>query len=235
MNLFNRMAGIFLSPQQTTKAISEKPIWVDALIVVLVAVALFSYFTMPYQQKDTLQMMKNNVSMQERMGEERFNQYIDGLENPSQTGTILRSFVLGPVTLLVGFLFQCLILVGMGRISTTEGKFMQVFSILLHSRFIDVILGGALRALLVITRKSFMATSTSLAMLFPKMEITSPAFIILSQIDFFQLWAYGVLGIGLSHVFKVDMKKGLILAYAVWTLKTLLYIALGLFSLRFMQ
>jgi hypothetical protein len=234
MNLFNRIAGVFLNPQQTTKAISEKPIWVDALIIVLLAVALFSYFTMPYQQNDTLEMMKNSVSMQERMGQERFDQYIEGLENPSKSGTLLRSFALGPISIIVGFLFQCLILVGLGRLSTTEGKFMQVFAVFLHARFIDVILGGALRTFLVMSRKAFMSTSTSLAMFFPKMEIATPAFIILSQIDFFQLWAYGVLGIGLSHVFKVDMKKGLILAYAVWALKTALYIALGLFSLRYM-
>lgn len=235
MNLFNRIAGIFLNPQPTTKAISEKPVWLDALIIVLLATALFSFFSMPYQQKDTLEMMKNNVSMQERMGEERFNQYIEGLENPSKSGTILRSFALAPISLVVGFLFQCLIIVGLGRLSTTEGKFMQVFAVFLHARFIDVILGGALRAFLVFSRKAFMSTTTGLAMFFPKMEIATPAFIVLSQIDFFQLWAYGVLGIGLSHVFKVDLKKGLIFAYAVWALKTVLYIALGLFSLRWMQ
>jgi hypothetical protein len=235
MNLINRIAGVFLNPQPTTEAIAKKPVWLDALIIVLLAAALFSWFTMPYQQKDTLEMMKNNVNMQERMGEERFDQYIESLENPSKSGVILRSFALTPLSILVGFLFQCLIILGLGRLSSTEGKFMQIFSVFLHARFIDLILGGALRVFLVISRKAFMSTTTSLAVLFPKMSMTTPAFIILSQIDFFQLWAYGVLGIGLSHVFKVDLKKGLIFAYAMWALKSIIYIAVGLFSLRYMQ
>ena len=43
MDLFNRLQGIFFNPKVTLKAISEKPIWIDALIILLIAWALFNY------------------------------------------------------------------------------------------------------------------------------------------------------------------------------------------------
>jgi hypothetical protein len=57
----------------------------------------------------------------------------------------------------------------------------------------------------------------------------------LSQVDFFQLWFYGILAYGLSSVLKIDVKKGLIIAYGFWLLKTLLYIAGSLLFPQSMQ
>ena len=51
MDLFNRLQEIFFNPKITLKAISEKPIWIDDLIILLIAWALFSYITTPYLQK----------------------------------------------------------------------------------------------------------------------------------------------------------------------------------------
>jgi hypothetical protein len=99
--------------------VAERSVWVDALIVLLIILALFSYITTPYSQKDSLQTLKDNISLRERMGEERYNQMIERLENPSQTGLIIRSFLLNPAFMLVGFLFASLILLLIGRLTST--------------------------------------------------------------------------------------------------------------------
>jgi len=234
MNSFNRLQGIFFNPKLTFKAISEKPVWVDALIILLIAWVLFNFIIAPYAQKDQLQILKNNLKLQERLGEERFNQMIERVENPSQTSIILRNLVLNPGGLLIGFLFSSLIILAIGRMFSTEGNYKQIFSAILHANFIDKILGNALRLVLILTRKSVMQTTTSLALFFPKLEVTSPTFIILSQVDFFQLWLFGILGYGLSSIFKIELKKALILSYTFWVLKSLLYIALGLLGTKFM-
>ncbi|MQY60581.1 hypothetical protein GH153_01905 [bacterium] len=234
MNLFNRLQGIFFNPKVILKAISEKPIWIDALIILLIAWTLFNYITTPYLQEDQLQIFKNNVKLQERLGEEGFNRMIERVENPSQTSIILRNLVLNPGGLLIGFLFSSLIILAIGRMFSTEGNYKQIFSAILHANFIDKILGNALRLVLILTRKSVMQTTTSLALFFPKLEVTSPTFIILSQVDFFQLWLFGILGYGLSSIFKIELKKALILSYTFWVLKSLLYIALGLLGTKFM-
>jgi len=233
MNLFNRLQGIFFNPKVTLKAISEKPIWIDALIILLIAWALFNYITTPYLQKDTLQLLQSSDKLQERMGEDRFNEMIERTKNPTKASILLSNLLFKPGGLLVGFLFSSLIILAISRMFSTEGNYKQVLAAILHANFIDKILGNALRLVLILTRKSFMQTTTSLALFFPKLEVTSPAFIILSQVDFFQLWLFGVLGYGLSSIFKIELKKALILSYSFWVLKSLLYIVYGLIAIRF--
>ncbi len=233
MDLFNRIQGIFFNPKVTLKAISEKPIWIDALIILLIVWALFNYITTPYLQKDTLQLLQSSSKLQERMGEDRFNEMIKRTENPSTTSVLISNFLTKPGGLLVGFLFSSLIILAISRMFSTEGNYKQVLAAILHANFIDKILGNALRLVLILTRKSFMQTTTSLALFFPKLEVTSPTFIILSQVDFFQLWLFGVLGYGLSSIFKIELKKALILSYSFWVLKSLLYIVYGLIAIRF--
>jgi len=234
MNFFNRFSGLFFSPQEVFKAISEKPVWVDALVVLLIFTAVFSYIIGPYSQKDGLQTMQNNIKLRERLGEEKFNQMIENMKNPSKTTLIIQRIFIAPLSIGIGFVFSSLIIFILGRFISVEGKFAQIFSAYLHANFIDKILGNAIRLILIISRGSVIQTTTSIAFLFPKLEITSPAYIILSQIDFFQLWLFGILGFGLSYVFKIEFKKALIISYGFWLLKTVLYIVLGFLSLQFM-
>lgn len=234
MNFFARLQGVFFSPRLTLKAISEKPIWIDALIILLIVLALFTYISTPYSNKDRAEILKNNIKLQERMGEERFKQRIEQLENPSKTLIILSSFILSPITSLIGFLISSLIILVIGRFSSTEGKFIQIFSVYLHANFIDKILGNALRLVLILSRKSVMQTTTSLALLFPRLEVTSLSFIILSQVDLFQIWMFGILGYGLSHIFKIEIKKALFISYGFWVLKSLFYIILAFFGMKLM-
>jgi hypothetical protein len=233
MDLFNRLQGIFFNPKVTLKAISEKPIWIDALIILLIVWALFNYITTPYLQKDTLQLLQSSDKLQERMGEDRFNEMINRTKNPTKASVLLSNLLYKPGGLLVGFLFSSLIILAISRMFSTEGNYKQVLAAILHANFIDKILGNAVRLVLILTRKSFMQTTTSLALFFPKLEVTSPTFIILSQVDFFQLWLFGVLGYGLSSIFKIELKKALILSYSFWVLKSLLYIVYGLIAIRF--
>jgi len=54
---------------------------------------------------------------------------------------------------------------------------------------------------------------------------------ILTSIDFFQLWMFGVLAYGLAAIFKIDMKKALIISYLFWGLKTLVNIVTGIWGM----
>jgi hypothetical protein len=67
------------------------------------------------------------------------------------------------------------------------------------------------------------------------MEVASPAYIVLGQIDFFQLWMFGILAFGLSSIFKIELKKAMFLSYGFWLLKSLIYIALGIIGLQYIK
>ena len=235
MNFLNAFLGIFLNPKQTFKALSEKTRWTEALIIILIAWALFTYITAPYALKDGIEVFENNINLKERIGEDRYNGMLDKLKNPAPNERIFRALLLQPLTLTVGFLFSCLILFGMGRLISTEGKYIQVFSGFLYANFIDKILGNTVRLLLILPKKSMLETSTGLALFFPHLEVTSTAFIILTQIDIFQLWMFGIFSYALSSIFNIDIKKALYISYGFWILKTLFYIALVIISASFLE
>ena len=92
-----------------------------------------------------------------------------------------------------------------------------------------------MRLILILTRKSVFQVSTGLAILAPNLEITNPLYIILANIDFFQLWLFGILAIGLAAIFKIGVKKAAFISYGFWILKTLVNIALGIFGTQMMK
>jgi len=232
MSFINRFLGVFFNPKETFRALSEKPLWIDVLIILLIAVIVYFYIIGPYLQQDQIKAFESNSRQRERLGEEAFNQRLEFLRNPPQFMIVI-GILMQPISILIIFLIQSLIILGMGRMSSSEGKFVQVFSALIHANLINFILGNALRSFLILTRKSVFQTTTSFALFFPKLEVKSSAFIILSQLDFFQLWLFGIIGYALSFIFKFELKKGLTLSYSFWFLKCLFNIALGLLNLRF--
>jgi len=234
MSLPARIQGVFFNPQSAFKGLAERPVWVDVLVILLVLIGIFSFLVAPIANKDNLQMMKDNVKLQERVGQERFNQMIAGMENPSQSRRIFQSFLMSPLTFFIGLLFSCLILLVLSRMGSTEGNYKQVLAAVVHANIIDKVLGNAVRLGLILTRKSVFQTSTSLALLAPSLPVTSPGYIILAQFDFFQLWMFGVLGYGLAAIFKIPLKKALFISYGFWLLKAAVYVVMGLVFTRMM-
>jgi hypothetical protein len=235
MSFFKRLEGTFFSPRQMFQALADKPVWVDALVVLLILLAVFSSFIAPYSQNDQLQMMKDSAKLKQRMGETRYNEYLEKLESAPKSGIIIRNVIAGPAMSLIGLLFSSLIIMILGRFISSQGKYVQIVSAVIHASFVDKLLGNAVRFLLISAKKSVMQTSTSLALLFPRMEVTSPAYVVLGQIDFFQLWMFGILAFGLSSIFKIEVKKAMFLSYSFWLLKSLIYIALGIIGLQYLK
>ena len=46
---------------------------------------------------------------------------------------------------------------------------------------------------------------------------------------------FGVLAVGLSAVFKVDLRKALFISYGFWLLKSVIFIALGIIGMSYMK
>ena len=235
MNLFKRIEGVFFNPRPVFDGLAAKPAWVDALIVVLVALIAFNLVVAPYMQKDQLRLMKDNSVLKERVGAERYDQMIQNMENPSDRSRIIQTFVTTPLFYLIALLLQALILLILSRFISSQGTYAQVLSALLHASLVDKLFGNAVRMVLALTRKSLMQTSTSLALLFPKMEVTSTSYIMLSQVDFFQLWLFGILAFGLAAVFKIELKKALFFSYGVWFLKALVNVGIAMIGMSFLR
>lgn len=235
MNLFKRVEGVIFNPRPVFDGLAAKPVWVDALVVILLALIAFNLVVAPFMQKDQLQLMKDNTALKERLGAARYDQMIQNMENPTDRSRIVQTFVTTPLFYLAALLLQSLILLILGRLLSSQGTYVQVLSALLHASLVDKLLGNAVRLGLALTRKSLMQTSTGLALLFPKMEVTSTLYIMLAQVDLFQLWLFGILAFGLAAIFKINLKKALILSYGLWFLKALVNIGIAMIGMSFLK
>jgi hypothetical protein len=235
MTFIERLTGVFASPRRTFSAVAEKPVWGDVLIVILIALAVYATVVAPYAQHEQVQMLKDSAKLKERMGQERFNQYIADQEKPATPWKMVQTAGGAPLIFVLSMLVQAAALMVLGRFVSTQGTFKQVFASLIHANLIYALAGNGVRMILSLMRRSVMQVSTGLPLLFPKMEVTSTPYLILAQVDFFQLWVFGVLAFGLAAAFKIDLKKALVLSYAVWFLKAVANVGLALFGMSFIR
>jgi len=233
MSFSGRLIGTYFDPGRTFRAISERPLWVDVLIVLLILISLYTYLIFPFGQKDSLRSLEDNAAkLKAKWGESRYASYLERMKGQDRS---LTAFLVTPLTYLVGFLFSALIVLGMGRLVSTQGNYLQVFSSLLHANLVDKLLGNGLRLFLISGRKSVLETSTGLPVLFPKLDVMSTAYALLAQVDLFQLWTFCLFGIGLAAAFKISLKKGVVISFAFWLLKSGLALALIVLRNRMMQ
>jgi len=228
-----RLAGTFFLPGRTFKALAERPLWVDALIVVLILISLYTYFIFPYGQKDNLRSMEENAAkLKGKWGETRYAGEVERIKVQNRS---LHAFLVTPLTYLFVLLFSALIVLGTGSLVSTRGNYLQVFSMLLHANFVDKLLGNGLRLYLISRRGSAFQTPTSLAVLLPRPDAMPIACALLGQVDLFQLWTFCLFGIGLAAAFKINLRKGLIISFALWLLKSALAAAIIILRIRFVQ
>ncbi|MCX8160246.1 MAG: hypothetical protein N3G18_04860 [Candidatus Saccharicenans sp.] len=240
MNLGQRFIGVFTGPKETFSGLAEKPVWLEAMVIVLVATFVFGFLIAPFSARDAADLTDNSPKMKEmlrqRMGEEGFTKYLDKLhkeaEATSSSYRIQSGLSLGLMSLIALFIQSILLLV-FGRLisGSVQGNYRQLLSAMFHASFINVILGNALRFFLITAKQSVYKISTGLAVFFPKLEFNSTPFIVLNNIDLFQLWMFGVLGYALSAIFKVDLKKSLVISYLFWALKAAVNIALTIWGM----
>jgi hypothetical protein len=231
VTFFSRLLGVYLNPQDTFKSLSKKPKWADMLIVLLILTTLYAALIAPYIPQDQIKRLQGDVEGRAKMGEEVYKQRLEFWQNPPPFVAIT-GIIMQPVSLLIGFLIQSLILLGMGRLISSEGGYTHIFSAFIHANAINLMLGNALRAFLISSRESVFQTTTSLALFFPKLEPMSAAYVVLAQADFFQLWVFSILGFALAEIFKIELKKAFFVSYGFWLIRSLFYIATGLLSMN---
>ncbi|OGD19480.1 MAG: hypothetical protein A2W03_01010 [Candidatus Aminicenantes bacterium RBG_16_63_16] len=231
LSFVRRLAGVFFRPARTFQSLADRPVWVGALVIVLVSGAAFSYLVFPFVQQDRLLAFKDTAAgFIEKHGEDQYAAAVARIEGESRA---LDAFVVRPMIALTIFLFISLIALGVGRAMSYRGHYLQVFSCFIHASLVTVIPGNAARLAKILARRSTVHVSTGLAALFPGLPAGSAAHAALSQADFFSLWMYGLFGLGLAATFKVGVKKGLAISYALWLFSGLAGFAFAVAGKRF--
>src|SRR5512137_127607 len=111
MSLFKRVEGAFFSPKPMFEGLAGRPVWIDTLIVLIIALMAFNFIVAPYLQKDQLILMRDNAeALKQKYGEDRYAQIIERTEHPSKASQIMQIFIMTPILALIGILLQSLLL-----------------------------------------------------------------------------------------------------------------------------
>jgi len=216
VSLLRRFAGVVFTPPRTFRSLTERPAWVDALVVILAAGAVYSYLVFPFVRQDRLRTFEASAAaFIEDQGRAQYDEAVARIAGESRA---LGAFLVRPLASLTFFLFSSLIALGTGRALSGRGHYLQVFSPFIHAGFVTAVLGNAVRLALVRSRGSALHLATSLAGFFPDVPAGSAGYAALSQVDFFVLWMHGLFGLGLAAAFKIGTGKGLAISYALWLL-----------------
>lgn len=65
-----KIPGSVCQAQETFNYLSERPVWVDALIIVLIALALYSYLIAPFAARDSYTLYQQSTKLKQQLGEE---------------------------------------------------------------------------------------------------------------------------------------------------------------------
>ena len=220
---WQRMMGVFFTPDETFADIARKPDILVPLIVLVLIGVVTTVLIMPHldfdalvaQQAEMVQKQNPNVSDAdiERMG--RITKAIGRV-----TG------YLGPVFIILGYLLIALVLWGAFRLMGGDGDFKQSLSVTLYSYFPRMVLGGIIATIIIMARgmvdPSTMATVVKSNPAFlVDMKEQPVVYALLASFDVFVLWTLFLLTTGFSKVPKFSKAKSATIVVSLWLLTVL--------------
>lgn len=203
LNIFQRAAGVFASPQQTFADIARRPDWITPLIFVVLATVILTQLSVPailsdYATSDQLEKMIQRRNLTEEQTDRAMEMARTQMKNFSAVsagvGVILISLVTAAVLLFMGNI----VLGG-------AAGFKQVFAVYCWGGLV-AILGYLLRIPLVlqqVTTKVYFGP----AVLFPADAENTPLFKVAIALDVFILWRMALVAVGFAAIYRFSLGK----------------------------
>jgi hypothetical protein len=221
----NDFIGVVADPARTIARVMEKKRWQAALVVLLLVTAACTFITFPITKAEQAKLIRDS-EMADRLNDEQ----LAGLDRftPVQrvTGAVYAA-VFSALSLIVGAFFIYLFF----KVGGTEGLYVNYFSAVAHASILDMILGGVLKSILVLAKKTMMV-HTGLTMFFPGLDFRSLPFMVLAQFDFFSIWYLLALALGIAVFANISTQKSVFIAILYFFFKSLIFISLSYFALK---
>lgn len=206
-SVFERIIGIFVSPEPTMQDIAARPSWLLPLLLVTVISAAGTYFL-----KDVIVQQEIEKMQQKNMPEEQIQQAMPFMDKMG---------IIAPITVLVFTPVFYLIIAGVAMfignvILGGETKFSTLFAVTCWSGIITVL--SSLINIPVMANRQSMESATSLGSFFAAGENKTFFHHLFSQVDLFMLWWVAVLGFGVAAAYKFSTKKAMTMVFVVWAI-----------------
>ncbi len=215
------MFNAFVDPAATAKAAKAPLAWLWPLILLCVAVALLSMFTMPL----TINIVRQN---QAGLPAQQVEQTLKGMEMFSKIGLVVGPFFVVLFSLAIAGLVTL-----MASMLSVRTKFRDIFTLMSLCSMISILQIVATYFVLN-AKKDELASMQQLQPPFGLdiffSEIKGPLFAILNFFSLFQVWYLVMLGLALAYLAGVSKGKAFAAITPAWLIPLLFKIVGSLFQ-----
>jgi len=221
---------IIFNPEKVLKrAIELKKYWIP-MAVMMIVLSAFTFYIAPIQHADQVKFIKENPKIMEKMNKEQIKE----MEKYNPRVFIPRTLIAVIVSIPLIILILGLFVNWFSTLAGIETNFVTSITLVGYSSYIDYLWGAVVKDILAISKGSFLSISTSFTLLFPGLDFHSKLYRVLSLFDFFNIWSYIVLGIGISLLPNSNTKKAFTIVAIIYLLKiTISIVPTLLFSFGF--
>ncbi len=228
---WSRLTGVLFSPARTFQSIAERPTWLVALLVLVVASAAANYIAA--DRIDFEQLTRDRFEASGRtVSEDQIESTIDFQEKWGRTISVFSMVVGGPLVYLVMALVFWVLL----KLLDGDLPYRTAFATTLHS-MMPWVVASLLTIPVVLGREEIGfeelragVLTSSLAILAPE-DAGAALTSLLSSIDVFSIWTLVLMVLGFSIAARVSKKASAGAVLGVWAIYVLAKVGLaGLFG-----
>ncbi len=226
-SLPGRLRDLVTKPSRLMDHVGARPQWWVPGLIVLVAVAAFSWLTSPISGPEQMEMMRDSKLMS-MVPEEQWQAQYEESMNPSGTKRLLTSLTAGFTAWLMMIIFG-FILGFFVRMSGGKGSFRQALGVTAWAGLLPFALGTLVKIPLVLATESVSRVNIGLAALMPGGDPGSFPFLALQSYgDFLSWWGLAVTIIGFSRVFGLSRNAAITSVLLPWALLSLIPLGMAM-------
>ncbi len=214
--MLNRLIAIISNPFKLGE-VSERKIWIDVAAISLIIALVAGILVAPISHRDGLKIWeKTHPEQVEKLKE--LGRW-DAVVNVSSIALAIRTGISVSIFYILGLIFTSLLLFLVMKLFATEINFKDVLFAYAHATFLNYGIGAALRTLIILSKKTIIGVTTSIALFLPGLSPFSKTYSILQNFDLFDIWTAVAAGLALAGLAKIEPKKGVIASLIVWLIK----------------
>jgi len=226
MNDFSRnLLDVVRNPGKAVSQAMEKKKWVSVFLLILTVGSIATYVTYPVTKAEQAKMLRNS-EFAARMSEEQ----LESLDKFTPAQRLAGSLFPIPITALT-IVMAAFFVYMFFKIGGAEGGYMNFFSGVVHASVIDMLLGGIVKCVLIVSQKSLLV-STGLSLLSPTANFRSFSYLLLSQFDLFSIWYLSALALGIAQFAKISARKSFGITAGYFLFKGTVVVTFSYFTMR---
>lgn len=209
-SVFERIIGVFVSPEPTMQDIAARPTWLLPLLLVIIVGSVGSIFLKDAILQTQLEAMEKRNMTAEQIEQARpMMEKMMGITTPiiAAVSTAIIYVLMAGIGMFVG-----------GVILGGEAKFVTLFATICWSGLISIL--SSLVNIPVMVSRNALESATSLGILLSPDAKGSFLYNLLSKIDLFSIWWLVVVGFGFAAAYKFTTRKAMTTIFIVWAIIT---------------